>query len=541
MEFLTEPKQALVTITVLLLTLLAQAKYSIAETHFLYWEVVTKEFTRNCGSVNITTVNGMYPGPVVNITEGDTVVVNVTNMQEYPVTIHWHGIFQFMTNWADGPAHFTQCSLKTGNSQIYEFIVSGQSGTFFWHAHNNWLRATMFGAFIVHPRDPPPNYGVEVAGEFSMISGEWFDTQPNDVEMGYLYRPIPVDTSKTANTLNGLTGPLYNCTPDDVPETQVFRVQNGSTYLLRLTNAGLNNNHWFTVANHTLTVVSVDGNYVKPFATDAVLIAPGQTTDVLLTANQTIGSYYGGVGLAQIPQVGPPLEAREALAIIEYEGAPADFPLSTPPFPAPSDPMVVDDYTAKVLGYTDMDLPETMDHNLVYVVGIALVDCIPSEPCTSTQKLAGTVQNFTFDEPQNSSVLEAYFYNISGVYETGFPELPPEFIDFTGRPSPEYGIGSRATLVKELEFNQTVELVLQNVNAAVMLDHPFHLHGHDFYVVGRNYGNFNQTTDPATFNLRDPPRFNTISVHSGGWVALRFRANNPGVWLLHCHFERHKT
>lgn len=41
MEFLTEPKQALVTITVLLLTLLAQAKYSIAETHFLYWEVST--------------------------------------------------------------------------------------------------------------------------------------------------------------------------------------------------------------------------------------------------------------------------------------------------------------------------------------------------------------------------------------------------------------------------------------------------------------------------------------------------------------------
>lgn len=30
----------------------------------------------------------------------------------------------------------------------------------------------MFGAFIVHPRDPPPNYGVEVAGEFSMISGK---------------------------------------------------------------------------------------------------------------------------------------------------------------------------------------------------------------------------------------------------------------------------------------------------------------------------------------------------------------------------------
>ena len=81
-----------------------------------------------------------------------------------------HGIFQFLSNWADGPARITQCPLQIGSSQTYEFTVTGQSGTFFWHAHNNWLRATVFGAFIVYPVETP-SYG-KVAGEFSILSGK---------------------------------------------------------------------------------------------------------------------------------------------------------------------------------------------------------------------------------------------------------------------------------------------------------------------------------------------------------------------------------
>jgi hypothetical protein len=30
-----------------------------------------------------------------------------------------------------------------------------------------------------------------------------------------------------------------------------------------------------------------------------------------------------------------------------------------------------------------------------------------------------------------------------------------------------------------------------------------------------------------------------VPLHPGGWTALRFHANNPGVWLFHCHVEAH--
>lgn len=66
-------------------------------------------------------------------------------------------------------------------------------------------------------------------------------------------------------------------------------VVSGKTYLLQLINAALNNNHFFQIANHTMTVVATDGEYVKPFNTTQVVLSPGQTLDVLVTANQPKG------------------------------------------------------------------------------------------------------------------------------------------------------------------------------------------------------------------------------------------------------------
>ncbi|XP_022853804.1 laccase-16-like [Olea europaea var. sylvestris] len=54
-------------------------------------------------------------------------------------------------------------------------------------------------------------------------------------------------------------------------------------------------------------------------------------------------------------------------------------------------------------------------------------------------------------------------------------------------------------------------------------------------------GNFNPDEDSKKFNLVDPVERNTVQVPSGGWVAIRFTADNPGVWFMHCHLEVHTT
>lgn len=52
-------------------------------------QIQNSTITRDCHTVTVATVNGMFPGPTVTITEGDTLVVTVTNNQIYPVTMHW--------------------------------------------------------------------------------------------------------------------------------------------------------------------------------------------------------------------------------------------------------------------------------------------------------------------------------------------------------------------------------------------------------------------------------------------------------------------
>ncbi|KAE8693092.1 hypothetical protein F3Y22_tig00110819pilonHSYRG00316 [Hibiscus syriacus] len=54
-----------------------------------------------------------------------------------------------------------------------------------------------------------------------------------------------------------------------------------------------------------------------------------------------------------------------------------------------------------------------------------------------------------------------------------------------------------------------------------------------------SFGNFDPENDPPKLNLVDHVERNTIGVPSGSWVAIHFQADNPGVWLMHCHFDVH--
>jgi len=70
--------------------------------------------------------------------------------------------------------------------------------------------------------------------------------------------------------------------------------------------------------------------------------------------------------------------------------------------------------------------------------------------------------------------------------------------------------------------------------------HPIHLHGHDFFVLGSASGaTFDAATDTASLNFANPPRRDTSTLPTAGWLALAFMANNPGAWLMHCHIAWH--
>ncbi|KAL6316016.1 hypothetical protein AAG906_015432 [Vitis piasezkii] len=177
--------------------------------------------------------------------------------------------------------------------------------------------------------------------------------------------------------------------------------------------------------------------------------------------------------------------------------------------------------------------------SIFYTLSMNSYPCI-NDSCAGPNgtRFSSSINNISFHTP-TVDILEAYYYNISGVYGNNFPSFPPLVFDFTYDYLPLiYQLPSE---VRVLEYNSTVEIVLQGTAVLAETHHPMHLHGYSFYVVGWGFRNFDENRDPLHYNLVDPPLQNTISVPSKGWVAIRFKASNPGVWFFHCHVERHVT
>ncbi|GLJ12590.1 hypothetical protein SUGI_0194170 [Cryptomeria japonica] len=514
--------------------------------------VKTVNVTRLCKQQQIVTVNGQFPGPPIYVNNGDNLVVHVINQAAYNITIHWHGIRQMRSGWADGPAYITQCPITPGSSYTYNFTIKDQEGTLWWHAHILWLRATVYGALIIKPPSTITYPFVRPDAEYPIILGEWWNANIVDVLNQGIQTGQLQDSD--AYTINSQPGDLYPCSAPDT--SYRILVQTGKKYLLRIISAVMNEPLFFTIANHKMIVVSVDASYTKPYFTDVVVIYPGQTVDVLFVAGCSSGSYYMAT---RAYRSGPfvPINNSTATAILQYTNntvpvmpslpqfndTPTAFKFSTGLRSAfPSIPIVFP-YLSTLNSYFPglfPSVPTTIDEKMLITEGIGLKVC-PPNTCTASGglRVVGSFNNISFVRPQ-IAILQAYYLGIAGVYTTDFPSNPPLVFNYTATNQrqdilfPESG-----TKVKVLPFNSNVEIVFQGTSILSNESHPVHIHGFDFYVVGQGFGNYDPQKDPQKFNLVDPPRRNTIGVPPGGWAAIRFKADNPGVWLVHCHFEAH--
>lgn len=68
--------------------------------------------------------------------------------------------------------------------------------------------------------------------------------------------------------------------------------------------------------------------------------------------------------------------------------------------------------------------------------------------------------------------------------------------------------------------------------------HPIHLHGHDFVILGQGNTTYSVTNTPKTFNYNNPPRRDVALLPTNGYLAIAFKPDNPGVWLVHCHIGK---
>lgn len=96
-------------------------------------------------------VNGQMPGPTIEASWGDTIVVHLENqMQNNGTSIHFHGIRQYFTNEMDGVPSITQCALAPGESFTYSFTATNYGSS--WY-HSHFALQTyegVFGPVVIH-------------------------------------------------------------------------------------------------------------------------------------------------------------------------------------------------------------------------------------------------------------------------------------------------------------------------------------------------------------------------------------------------------
>lgn len=294
-------------------------------------------------------------------------------------------------------------------------------------------------------------------------------------------------------------------------------------------------------------MVETDAVYVKPFKTKVVLITPGQTTNVLLKVKSKVPN--ANFLIAARPYATGPaaFDNTTTGGILEYEQPASSasknrtrkLTLLKPALPRFNDTNFATKFSNQIRSLATAkfpaNVPKKVDRRFFFTVGLGLNPCPKNQTCQGPNNtmLAASINNVSFVQP-NVSLLQSHFFNKSkGVYTTDFPANPAFKFNYTGTPPKNLMVNS-GTKVVSLPFNSRVEVVMQDTSIIAAESHPLHLHGFNFFVVGQGFGNFDPNKDPAKFNLVDPAERNTVGVPAGGWVAIRFLADNPGTnWVIY--------
>jgi len=531
----------------------------------------------------LISVNKQMPGPAIQVCKNDQVVVNIFNelrMGE-STSIHWHGMKQKGTPYSDGISMISQCPINSHTSFQYKYIAN-DPGTHLWHSHSGLQRADgLFGAIIVrqNEQDEILSYLYDYdLSEHLIVMNDWYDDP-----IAYNFA-LHVHTDRTrfnwADSIlingRGSLSPKVNFTLDSKNYTlpdAVFKVNSDYRYRFRLVHAGISHCAFqFSIQNHNLKIIATDGNFVEPFDVEALLIYPGERFDVVLHANQSKNSIHSinvkGHGNCENTKsfqsasliYGDCVDCKKPIFTydtLHVEGKEFNnFEIS---LDSKSSNKNIDFMSIKGLSKEKPDLRlknKQVDKKFYIGMSFELVN----NPELNSENLypinfvkpinryyMPQLNHISMHMPsapllyQMNSIKESFFCNHSNINDVC--------------PSYEKKLCSCIHMIR-VELNNTVEFVIvhekdKENHKNIPTLHTMHIHGYSFAIVGM--GQFNNVDQLYLKDVKDmdsagllersleasPVLKDTIMVPRFGYTIVRFIADNPGVWLFHCHFDFH--
>ncbi|CAN8103940.1 unnamed protein product [Discula destructiva] len=495
-----------------------------------FWLEVDGDFTINADGFKKTTgkvFNKQYPGPLIEACWGDEIVVHVKNNYDANgTTIHWHGLRQLGTMQMDGVNGITQCPIAKGDSFTYKFRAL-QYGHSWYHSHYSLQYPDgLAGPLVIHG---PSSSNWDIDNGPVLIQDYVHDSAfvRYDVEIagGLAYADSLVVNGVGHDPLTG-TGSYFNTT-----------VTKGKKHVLRLINGSAGTHYIFSIDNHTMTVMENDLVPIQPYKTTSLSIGIGQRYMVVIEADQDAGDYWMRTH---------PADGCNAFTPALCGGlAPCSVSRMTKPF----------NVTTGILRYDSKSKAEPTSKPWQY--STACLD----EPYASLQPVVPWV----IDRHPANEITESRFAAViqtvnSSAATGGYKHwmLTPDFLwlDF-GNPSilnidnETYDRNGNFHIVEDDFDSGYVFMVIESSNQSSIalpdnvlklnVTHPLHWHGMDVVVLAQQNTTFDPVNSYKSFNFVNPPRRDVVLVPAGGYIAIAFKPDNPGVWLLHCHIAWHAS
>lgn len=495
---------------------------AIAENRTVDLEVDYKTVNFTGKSAQALAINNQIPGPTLHFKEGDQVTINVKNHLDVGTSLHWHGL---IVPWEmDGVSEVSQKPIPPGGIFHYQFTVK-QAGSYWYHAHNGLQEQQgAYGGIIIDPIKP----SIKSDKDFTVILSDWNNADPETVyanlkrEGDYYSKAMPLQPSLVRFWKDYSAAPtpqakadlrtayqgmqkmrmsiydisdikydafLLNGHPASEPWTT--QVQMGDTVRLRFVGAGASTYFNVKIPNHALTIVQVDGQDIKPYTKDSLMIAPGETYDVLITITKdsptiiyTQSTDKSGVALGAL--------LTHINQVVDYS--------AVVPFADPA-PVTMMSH-GMMIGMSDEQERERpkktmmMDHD------------------RHIEKLA--------DAPSVSSPTQ--YDPLQSTSKTNDPSLPVEVIgiDLTGYMDRYVwflnGVTEAQAKPMLIEHGKRYRIIFTN---KTMMHHPMHIHGH-WFILRNGHGAYD-------------PLLHTIDVPPGATVIADFDADTSGQWFFHCH------
>ncbi|XP_012236901.1 laccase-4-like isoform X1 [Bombus impatiens] len=505
----------------------------------------------------ILTANRQLPGPIIQVCENDILVVDVINrIPGKTAAMHWRGQTQIETPHMDGAPLVTQCPIPSYTTFQYKFRASS-AGTHLWHAHAGAdVTNGIFGALIVKQADiKDPHralYDIDDSNHVVLVS-QWQHSTEITFTDGHA-KPAILLVNGRGRQPNGPNVPLTR-----------FTVIPGRRHRFRVANAGGAGSCPITISvdAHPLLLIALDGQPVEPRQIASITLAKGERGDFVLKANKRVASYWMNVYTSKECAISP----INGAAILEYKGSSTKDPLPVAE--------AIEQSEVEEVGVAMTTNPAAKCENpeSLCVTELHALRKIPAalgKPKTDvtirlpinyklqTNDIVGNsgvemrvlnVNNATFTYPSSPLLTQG-----ADVSEETMCSSTPDEDDARVENNETASLSSRrcrrsdATAsdvcecvhVRYIPLGATVEIIL--LDQGGLDDLVYHLHGYTFYVVGaRKFGrsvslqelkSLDDRGQLLSRNLDCTVAKDTVVVPKFGAVALRFKADNPGYWML---------